>query len=60
MHNCPICDAMCVCDWDDTGGLPVPDECRHICSFDDDEDEFELDFEEYEEFMDFEEDDDEI
>lgn len=31
MHDCPICGEECDCDMDDTGGLPVPDDCPHIC-----------------------------
>lgn len=79
MHSCPFCDFLCDCDLDDTWGLPVPDDCPHVCSEDDfdpdvgisqlgfkylketgeylDEriDDIESDWEDYEEFMDFEE-----
>ena len=37
MHECPICGQICDCDLDDTHGLPVPDDCLHICQ----EDEYE-------------------
>jgi hypothetical protein len=57
MHTCPFCDFLCDCDCDDTWGLPMPDDCSHmnICPEITGEDEFESDWEEYEEFMDFEE-----
>lgn len=28
-HECEICGQSCVCDGDDTGGLPQPDNCPH-------------------------------
>ena len=31
MHTCPFCDEVCDCDCDDTWGLPVPDDCHHVC-----------------------------
>lgn len=31
MHECPLCGMECDCDLDDTGGLPVPDDCPHVC-----------------------------
>lgn len=34
MHTCPFCGFECDCDLDDTGGLPVPDDCTHICQDD--------------------------
>lgn len=37
MHTCPFCGEECDCDMDDTGGLPVPDDCLHICDDPDDE-----------------------
>lgn len=42
MHTCPFCDEVCDCDGDDTWGLPVPDDCPHVCddSSDDDDDDF--------------------
>ena len=57
MHECPLCDELCDCDLDDTWGLPVPASCPHVCWMgrEEDDDEFESDFEDYEEFMDFEE-----
>ena len=51
MHECPFCGYVCDCDLDDTWGLPVPDDCQHVCW----EDDLESDWEDYEEFMDFEE-----
>jgi len=36
MHTCPICDAVCDCDMDDTWDLPVPDDCQHVCDDTDD------------------------
>jgi len=35
VHECPICGQICDCDLDDTGGLPVPDDCPNICPEDD-------------------------
>jgi len=35
MHTCPFCGMECDCDMDDTGGLPVPYDCPHICDEDD-------------------------
>jgi hypothetical protein len=56
MHTCPICDEECDCDMDDTGGLPVPDDCPHVCKEDDfDESDWEADAVETDE-DDFEED----
>jgi len=56
MHSCPFCDELCDCDLDDTWGLPVPALCPHVCGIGfEEDDEFESDFEEYEEFMDFDE-----
>jgi len=52
MHECPFCGYVCDCDLDDTWGLPVPDDCQHVCW----EDDLESDWEDYEEFTDFEED----
>ena len=49
MHKCPFCDFLCDCDWDDTWGLPVPDDCPHVCGVNGRDD----DWEDYEEFMDF-------
>lgn len=40
MHTCPFCDEICDCDMDDTFGLPIPDDCPHVCAepdFDDDD-----------------------
>ena len=37
MHTCPFCGEECDCDMDDTGDLPVPDDCPHVC---DDRDDF--------------------
>lgn len=42
MHECPFCGEVCDCDMDDTWGLPIPDDCPHICH-DNDEDQEELD-----------------
>ena len=43
MHTCPFCGYECDCDLDDTGGLPVPDDCSHVCPEDDFEGGFETD-----------------
>jgi uncharacterized heparinase superfamily protein len=51
MHECPFCGYVCDCDMDDTWDLPIPDDCPHVCQ----EDDLESDWEDYEEFMDFEE-----
>lgn len=40
MHECPFCGEVCDCDMDDTWGLPIPDDCPHVCAdpdFDPDE-----------------------
>jgi hypothetical protein len=31
MHTCPFCGEECDCDMDDTGDLPVPADCPHVC-----------------------------
>lgn len=41
MHTCPFCGMECDCDIDDTGGLPVPDDCTHVCEEDADIDNWE-------------------
>lgn len=46
MHSCPMCDEICDCDMDDTWGLPVPDDCPHVCA---EPEEFQDDYEDYEE-----------
>jgi hypothetical protein len=28
-HECDECGQECYCDGDDTGGLPMPRDCRH-------------------------------
>lgn len=38
MHTCPFCDEVCDCDCDDTWGLPVPDDCPHVCDDSSDDD----------------------
>lgn len=38
MHTCPFCDEVCYCDCDDTWGLPVPDDCPHVCDDSSDDD----------------------
>jgi hypothetical protein len=38
MHTCPFCGQECDCDLDDTGGLPVPDDCPHVCADPDNDD----------------------
>ena len=43
MHECPFCGDVCDCDIDDTWGLPVPDDCPHVCPEDDFEGGFETD-----------------
>lgn len=43
MHECPFCGDVCDCDMDDTWGLPVPDDCPHVCQEDDFESGFETD-----------------
>jgi hypothetical protein len=37
MHECPFCGDVCDCDCDDTWGLPVPDDCPHVCNDTDDD-----------------------
>jgi len=32
MHTCPFCGEECDCDMDGTGGLPMPDDCPHVCA----------------------------
>lgn len=45
MHECPFCGDVCDCDMDDTWGLPVPDDCPHVCPEDDwDDEEFVTDW----------------
>lgn len=39
MHECPFCGEECYCDMDDCGGLPVPDDCPHVCADPDDMDD---------------------
>lgn len=43
MHECPFCGEECDCDMDDTGGLPVPDDCPHVCADPGDDDEYDDD-----------------
>lgn len=38
MHTCPFCGDECDCDMDDTGDLPVPDDCPHVCEDPSDDD----------------------
>lgn len=45
MHTCPFCGEECDCDFDDTGGLPVPDDCPHVCEDDDDYEDEDFGFE---------------
>ena len=45
MHTCPFCDEVCDCDGDDTWGLPVPDDCPHVCAED-----YDYELEEWEEW----------
>ena len=40
MHECPFCGQVCDCDLDDTYGLPVPDDCSHVCTEDSYEDNY--------------------
>ena len=51
MHTCPFCGDECDCDMDDCGGLPVPDDCPHVCE--EPEDDFDNDdgWEEYADYM---------
>jgi hypothetical protein len=40
MHTCPFCGEECDCDMDDTGDLPVPADCPHVCEDDEEDDLF--------------------
>lgn len=37
MHECPFCGEVCDCDMDDTWGLPIPNDCPHVCGDDEDD-----------------------